>query len=86
MESGQDQGEIMPTKLPRLNVTLEPGLYDAIQALAKKTGISTSLFARDLLAEALELHEDSHWKNVSEDRRNSLKLKKTISDEEVWQS
>ena len=76
----------MPTKHPRLNVTLEPGLYDAIQALAKRTGISTSLFARDLLAEALELHEDSHWKNVAEERRTSLKTKKTLSHEEVWES
>lgn len=76
----------MPTKNPRLNVTLEPGLYDAIQALAKQTGISTSLFARDLLAEALELHEDSHWKDVAEDRRKSLKSNNVLNHDEVWQS
>jgi len=75
----------MPTKLPRLNVTLEPGLFEAIQLLAQKSGLSASLCARDLLAEAMELHEDSYWKDAAEDRRKTIKSKKTLNHEEVWQ-
>jgi hypothetical protein len=51
----------MSTKYPRLNVVLEPAVYEAIMKLARKEGVSLSLKARDLIREALEFCEDMHW-------------------------
>ena len=51
----------MPTLQPRLNVVLEPDIYNWIARLADQKGLSRSLVARDLLREALELYEDIHW-------------------------
>ncbi|MBI5198594.1 MAG: toxin-antitoxin system, antitoxin component, partial [Nitrospirae bacterium] len=48
----------MPTKNPRINVVLEKPLYNSVQHLAEKEGISLSLKVRDLIKEALELEED----------------------------
>ena len=44
----------MATKNPRLNIVLEPPLYQTIKRLAEKDGISLSLKARDLIRLALE--------------------------------
>jgi len=37
----------MPTKNPRINVVLEKPLYNSIERLAKKEGVSLSLKVRD---------------------------------------
>ena len=58
----------MPTKNPRINVVLEKPLYDNIERLAKKDGVSLSLKVRDLVKEALELQEDIALSNLAEKR------------------
>ena len=74
----------MPTKHPRLNVILEPRSYHAIERLAKKEGISMSLTARDLICEALEIHEDVFWAKEADKREKSLKGRKLLTHKQVW--
>jgi hypothetical protein len=44
----------MPTKNPRINVVLERLLYNNVERLAERDGISLSLKVRDLVKAALE--------------------------------
>jgi len=74
----------MPTKMPRLNVVLEPPIYFAIVRLAKREGVSLSLKARDLIKEALEFCEDAYWARQAERREKTLKSKKLLSHRKVW--
>ncbi len=74
----------MPTTHPRLNVVMEPEIYAGITRLADHQGISRSLAARDLLREALELHEDAFWVREAEAREQTFSPEKAISHKEVW--
>ncbi len=74
----------MPTINPRLNIVLEPKLYFLIVSMAKKHGVSMSLEARDLIKEALELHEDAYWDKEAEKRMKEFKSKKFLSHRQVW--
>ena len=74
----------MPTKNPRLNVVLEPGLYKALNLLAHKEEISLSLLARDLLKKAMELYEDIHWESQASGRDKTFTHKKALSHKDVW--
>ena len=46
----------MPAKNPRINVVLDAPLYNQVQFLAGKDGVSLSTKVRDLLKEAMEIH------------------------------
>ena len=48
----------MPAKNPRINVAREKPVYSLIEKIAKEKGISMSMVTRDLVREALEIHED----------------------------
>ena len=74
----------MATKMPRLNVVLEPPIYFTIVKMAKREGVSLSLKARDLIREALEFCEDAYWVKQAEARERTLKDKKTLSHRRVW--
>ncbi len=74
----------MPTKLPRLNVTLEQKLYKFIEKLSKKEGLSMSIVARDLLKDALLLYEDSYWDSEAATRARTLSKNKLVSHQTVW--
>lgn len=78
------KGKFMPTKNPRLNVVLEPGLYKALSKIAHKEGISLSLLARDLLKESLELHEDIFWNEVARKRDKTFSYKEALSHKDIW--
>ncbi len=47
----------MPSRRPRVNLVLEPTLYQALRALARREGVSLSEAARRLIREALELRD-----------------------------
>jgi len=49
----------MPSTLPRISAVVEPVLYQLVERLAQKDGVSLSQKTRDLLLEALELLEDA---------------------------
>lgn len=74
----------MATKNPRLNVVLEPSLYQIIKEAAKKEGVSLSLKARDLIRIALEYCEDLYWTKEAESREKTLNKQKLLSHKEVW--
>lgn len=74
----------MPTKQPRLNVVLEPGSYRSIERLAARDGVSLSMKARDLIHEALELHEDAYWTRRANERMKTFKLEDALTDAQVW--
>jgi hypothetical protein len=74
----------MPAKNPRINVVLEKPLYEAIKKIAKKEGISISLKARDLLREALEIHEDMILGEIASEREKTFRREKALTHEEIW--
>ena len=74
----------MPAKNPRINVVLEKPLYEAIKRIAKKEGISISLKARDLLREALEIHEDMILGEIASEREKTFRRDKSLSHDEIW--
>ena len=74
----------MATKNPRLNVVLEPSLYSGISHLAHKAGVSLSLMARDLIKEALEIHEDRYWDKMAQTREKTFSNLKALSHKDVW--
>ena len=74
----------MPTKLPRLNVVLEPPIYRSVRQLAKQDGVSLSLKARDLIRDALELYEDAYWAKKAHARMKNFKLSDALTHDQVW--
>ncbi|MDA2921067.1 antitoxin, RHH family protein [Desulfobacterota bacterium AH_259_B03_O07] len=74
----------MPAKNPRINVVLEKPVYDAIRKIAKKEGVSISLKARDLLREALEIHEDNILESIASEREGTFNRRNTLTDDDVW--
>lgn len=74
----------MPTKNPRVNVVLEKPLYNTIEHLAKKDGVSMSLKMRDLVREALELEEDIALSKFAEEREHTFNKTKALKHDEVW--
>lgn len=74
----------MPTKQPRLNVVLERPVLRSVKQLAKRDGISLSLKARDLIREALELHEDAYWAEEAHRRAQTFDRKQALTHEQVW--
>ncbi len=74
----------MPTKNPRINVVLDRYIYDVVNKLAKKEGVSLSLKARDLLNEALEIYEDTILDETASEREKTFNRKKALTHDQVW--
>ncbi len=74
----------MPAKNPRVNVVLEPPLYEALKRLARRDGASLSLKARDLLRDALESHEDLVLDQIAREREATFRPSRALSHREVW--
>lgn len=74
----------MPAKNPRLNVVLEKPLYNTIERLAERDGVSLSMKVRDLVKEALEIEEDIALSHLAERREKSFDRKKSFKHTEVW--
>ena len=62
----------MPTKNPRINVSIEKPIYSIIETLAKEKGVSISMVTRDLIKEALEIYEDVFLADFTEEREKNL--------------
>jgi hypothetical protein len=62
----------MPAKNPRINIVVEPALYNAIQDLAAAKEISLSKLTRDLIKESLEIYEDAAFDRFAEKRENTF--------------
>ena len=74
----------MPAKNPRVNVVLERPIYDAIGRLAREEGTSLSAKARDLLRDALEMHEDIGLSGIAEERERTFDRSNALDHEAVW--
>ena len=74
----------MPTKHPRLNVVLEPLTFRSVEQLARREGVSLSMKARDLIREALELHEDAYWVQQAKAREATFRRDEALTHEQVW--
>ena len=74
----------MPTKNPRINVVLEKPLYNSIERLAKREGISLSLKVRDLVKEALEMEEDIALSRFASEREKTFRKTKAVNHDEAW--
>jgi len=74
----------MPARNPRVNVVLEKPLYDSVECLAKRDGVSLSLKVRDLVKDALEIEEDIALSQFAETRAKTFDRNKAIKHEEVW--
>lgn len=74
----------MPAKNPRINIVLDKNLYDSVQHIAKRDGVSLSLKARDLIKEALEIEEDIALSVFAEKRENTFSKKSALKHKEVW--
>jgi predicted DNA-binding protein len=74
----------MPTNNPRINVVLDSSLYKNVRFLAKKDGVSLSTKVRDLLKQALEVHEDLYLASFAEERQATWKESRSLTHEETW--
>lgn len=74
----------MPTKRPRLNVVLETPTLRSVARLATRDGVSLSMKARDLIHEALELHEDAFLAERAHERAATFDRRKAITHEQAW--
>ena len=74
----------MPAKNPRVNVVLDPPLYEKVQFLAEKDGVSLSTKVRDLIRESLEVQEDVYLSDFASERDKSFDKSKALTHEEVW--
>jgi hypothetical protein len=74
----------MPAKNPRINVVLEKPLYNNVERLAERDGVSLSLKVRDLVKEALEIEEDIGLAQLGETRGKTFNRKKSLKHDEVW--
>jgi len=75
----------MPTKNPRINVVLDPKIYEILSKLAQVQGISLSLLSRDLIKEALEIREDLYWQKQAEEREKTFSQKEALSHQDLWE-
>ncbi len=74
----------MPAKNPRINVVLDDAVYASVRFLAEKENVSLSAKVKDLVKEALEMHEDLCLATFAEDREASWDDHAALSHDEVW--
>lgn len=72
----------MPTKNPRVNITLEESEVGLLSDLAKKEGKSVSRLAKELILESLERREDIVFSKIAESR--DIKNTKKVLHEDAW--
>ncbi len=72
----------MPTKKPRLNITLEPKMISTLSGLAKKKRKSVPSLAVELIEDALERDEDIALSKLAMIR--DIDKAKTVSHKNAW--
>jgi len=73
----------MPTKNPRLNITLDPAVLNVVTSIAKSEHKSVSSLAKELILEALERREDKYLSKLAETR--DKKGVKTVKHDDAWE-
>jgi predicted DNA-binding protein len=72
----------VPTKNPRLNVVLDPELYELVEKISKQEEKSMSVVAKELIEDALEKHEDLLLSEIA--MKREAKSKKTVPHDKAW--
>ncbi len=73
----------MPTAKKRINVTIDDETYKALEKLSEKRAKSISSVSLNLIEQALELQEDSHFSRIADERLT--KKEKRISHRKAWE-
>lgn len=73
----------MPTKNPRLNITLEPNIISALKGLARHENKQLATLAKELILEALDRREDRVLSSLAERRESTAEG--TVSHEDAWE-
>jgi len=74
----------MPTKNPRITVTLNEEMIEILETLAKERKESLSQIVRNLLELGLLLSEDIGLVKLAEERLKNFSKEETLSHEEIW--
>ena len=74
----------MPSKNTTINVVVDPPVYEQIEQLAERRGISLSMVARDLIREALVMEEDVTLARLAAEREATFREEAALSHEEIW--
>ena len=72
----------MPTKNPRINITLEEALAGILSSLARREKKTMSGLAKELIVEALERREDMELSSVAKQR--DTKKAKRVKHKDAW--
>ncbi len=72
----------MPTKNPRIHITMNPEETALLEALADKENKSISSLAHELILDALDRREDIALSAIAQAR--DQKDEKTLRHEDVW--
>lgn len=72
----------MPTKNPRINITIEESIAGILSSLAEHEHKSVSSLAKELLLEALERREDMALSAIAEIR--DISKAKRIKHSDAW--
>lgn len=73
----------MPTKHPRVMVTLEQPLHQWVARSARADGTSVSLKVRDLLREAYEQHEDAWLEKLATQREKTFDRRTALTTDQA---
>jgi predicted DNA-binding protein len=74
----------MPTKNPRITITVNEQLLELLETLAKERNESISQTARRLIEVGLEFFEDIGLSKIAEERLKDFSKEETLNHEEVW--
>ena len=74
----------MPTKNPRVSVTLDEELLENLKVIAEKRKENLSQTIRRLLLLGLSLSEDVGLSQLAEERLKDFVKEKALNHEEVW--
>jgi len=73
----------MPTLNPRINVTVTPEIVNTLNMMAKQKSTSLSRVTADLIAQAVEDHEDMYFSKVADEAY--LSNQKWVEDsDDIW--
>ncbi len=74
----------MPTKNPRVNIVVDKELFEVLKTIAEERGESISAVVREYVEIGLNLAEDISLTRIAEERLRTLRKKKTLTHEEIW--
>lgn len=72
----------MPTKNPRINITIEPETMEILTQMAEQERTSVSSLSKELILDALDRREDIALTKIAYER--DIDGAPRLSDKDVW--